>query len=77
MAATGVCRRTIRFGGHFRTKIKEPSVASPVHQPTPTNADQHKSAAIARYWKLKIRDFPKDGNPNYRETRQIVGSHFG
>ena len=30
-----------------------------------------------RYWKLRIRDFPKDPNPNVRETRSIVGSHFG
>ena len=31
----------------------------------------------ARYFKLRIRDFPKDPNPNVRETRGIVGSHFG
>ncbi|CAK9100903.1 unnamed protein product [Durusdinium trenchii] len=39
--------------------------------------DMLKMIRTATYFKLRIRDFPKDGNPNYRETRAIVGSHFG
>ena len=38
---------------------------------------QHPQHLSARYFKLRIRDFPKDPNPNVRETRGIVGSHFG
>eukprot|EP00435_Cladocopium_sp_Y103_P052619 s1448_g16.t1 len=39
--------------------------------------DMLKMIRSATYFKLRIRDFPKDPNPNVRETRGIVGSHFG
>mmetsp|Transcript_43751 Transcript_43751/g.81645 ORF Transcript_43751/g.81645 Transcript_43751/m.81645 type:complete len:185 (+) Transcript_43751:37-591(+) len=39
--------------------------------------DMLKMIRQATYFKLRIRDFPSDPNPNIRETRAIVGSHFG
>ncbi|CAE7236035.1 unnamed protein product [Symbiodinium pilosum] len=39
--------------------------------------DMLKMVRTATYFKLRIRDFPKDPNPNIKETRAIVGSHFG
>ena len=39
--------------------------------------DMLKMIRSATYFKLRIRDFPKDPNPNVRETRGLVGSHFG
>ncbi|OLP81774.1 hypothetical protein AK812_SmicGene37639 [Symbiodinium microadriaticum] len=39
--------------------------------------DMLKMVRTATYFKLRIRDFPKDPNPNIKSTRAIVGSHFG
>ncbi|CAE7570264.1 unnamed protein product [Symbiodinium sp. CCMP2456] len=39
--------------------------------------DMLKMVRTASYFKLRIRDFPKDPNPNIKSTRAIVGSHFG
>lgn len=31
----------------------------------------------AYYYRLKIRDFPRDSNINLKPSREIAGSHFG
>ncbi|CAJ1377826.1 unnamed protein product [Effrenium voratum] len=39
-------------------------------------ADMLKMIRTAVYFKLRVRDFPRDPNPNLREARQMIGSHF-
>eukprot|EP00931_Biecheleriopsis_adriatica_P005596 TRINITY_DN107089_c0_g1_i1.p1 TRINITY_DN107089_c0_g1~~TRINITY_DN107089_c0_g1_i1.p1 ORF type:complete len:203 (-),score=24.58 TRINITY_DN107089_c0_g1_i1:104-685(-) len=70
-------RRRARFHGWKKRRRSSASKENSRKIQFVHRTDMLKMIRTATYFKLRMRDFPKDPNPNIRPTRAIVGSHFG